>query len=177
MSKSKARSFWVLVAVTLSFAAIVMVGLVSQQQTKVLASTVASFPSFTSTSLLNSNRTLDESTVVGHGYQLVNVWASWCGICKSEHQYLLDLQAQGVPIVGLNYRDSEHAANRYLTQAENPFREVIFDPKGLLAIDLGVVGTPETYLVDNEGNIVLKHSGRLTDKVWQRYFSSYFVTL
>ncbi|MCG9679510.1 DsbE family thiol:disulfide interchange protein [Vibrio sp. Isolate24] len=107
-------------------------------------------------------------------YQLVNVWASWCSICRSEHAFLNQLSQQGITIIGLNYRDQKNAAEQYLRQLGNPYRSVIYDPKGVLSIDLGVVGTPETYLVNRAGEIVYKHSGLLSTSSWQRKFAHFF---
>ncbi len=123
---------------------------------------------------LSSNPT-STASLFTERYQLVNVWASWCGICRSEHEFLHTLESRGVPIIGLNYRDTRFAANNYLGELGNPYQQTLFDPKGMLSIDLGVVGTPETYLVTHDGKIVYKHLGVLNEKVWQRYFAKYFV--
>ena len=74
----------------------------------------------------------------------MNVCASWCEICKRERKGLLQLSKLGVPIVGLNYRDQKQAAREYLSSKRNPYLEVISDPNGKLAVELGVIGTPET---------------------------------
>ncbi|MCK6265462.1 DsbE family thiol:disulfide interchange protein [Vibrio sp. ZSDE26] len=182
MSKSKLRNFIILIVVVIGFAAISMVAIVKQGETKTIESEVRPFPSFSTIDLgrdlkATSNdqeMIITEGVLQNRGYQLVNVWATWCSVCRSEHDDLLSLSQQGVTIVGLNYRDDKRAAKQYLKEKSNPYSEVIFDPNGRLAIDLGVVGTPETYLVDNRGMIIKKHVGRLTEKVWQSHFLEYF---
>lgn len=105
-----------------------------------------------------------------NGYKLLNVWASWCIVCKTEHPFLLELASQGIEIVGLNYRDQPQAATAILIKTGNPYQQVIFDPTGSLALDLGVVGTPETYLVNKQGIIIGRFNGVLTPAVWETYF-------
>ncbi len=93
---------------------------------------------------------------------LVNVWASWCVPCRQEHPLLETLARQsGVEIFGLNYKDSPDAAQRFLATLGNPFARVGADRDGRVAIDWGVYGVPETFVVDGSGRIVLKHVGAL----------------
>lgn len=134
---------------------------------------VRTFPSV-EIAQLDDRSLVDPLTLFSSDYQLVNVWASWCGICRSEHAYLNQLASEGIAIIGLNYRDQRSGANNYLGELGNPYQQTLFDPKGKLAIDLGVIGTPETYLVTGEGEIVYKHSGLMNERVWNKHFASYF---
>ena len=119
---------------------------------------------------LDTSGTADETLLTGK-LQLLNVWASWCAVCKSEHDFLLQLaEQQDVSIVGLNYRDNRQAAVRELNQSGNPYQAVLYDPKGVLALDLGVYGTPESYLIDSTGTIRYRYLGALDENVWQREF-------
>jgi len=128
-------------------------------------------PEFSLAALDNEQLTVTEASLTGQ-VQLLNVWASWCGICKSEHPFLMDLAQQDkVRVVGLNYRDDRQAALRELQKSGNPYQAVIFDPKGSLAIDLGVYGTPESYLVDQNGVIRHRYVGALTRQIWEREFA------
>ncbi|WEM41221.1 DsbE family thiol:disulfide interchange protein [Photobacterium sp. DA100] len=112
-----------------------------------------------------------DQTLLAGQLHLLNVWASWCAVCKSEHQFLMQLAQQGdVAIVGLNYRDNRQSAMRELTQSGNPYQAVLYDPKGALALDLGVYGTPESYLIDNHGMIRYRYLGPLDEAIWQREF-------
>jgi len=104
---------------------------------------------------------------------LLNVWATWCVECRAEHQVLLDVQREGkVAIVGLDYKDEDPAANEWLQRLGNPYDAVASDPEGRVALDYGVYGAPENFLIDPNGVIVHKHIGALTSEVWRRDFQS-----
>ncbi|AOS97614.1 Thiol:disulfide interchange protein DsbE [Microbulbifer aggregans] len=98
---------------------------------------------------------------------LMNVWATWCIACRVEHPYLNQLAEQGVPIVGVNLKDDDAEARRWLEKFHNPYLFSVADREGKLALDLGVFGAPETFLVDAEGVIRCKHVGVVDDRVWQ----------
>ena len=101
---------------------------------------------------------------------LVNFWASWCPPCRAEHPKLLELQAQGVPIVGVNFKDQADPAAGYLQDSENPFIAVAFDPRGRTAIDWGVTAPPETFIVDGDGKVVLRFTGPLVGTDFEKRF-------
>lgn len=99
---------------------------------------------------------------------LVNIWATWCGGCRQEHEFLLQLARQNLlPIVGIDWKDDLASAQQWLTQLGNPYVATGFDGDGRVAIDFGVYGAPETFLVDERGVILYKHVGVLTPEVWQ----------
>jgi cytochrome c biogenesis protein CcmG, thiol:disulfide interchange protein DsbE len=94
---------------------------------------------------------------------LVNVWASWCVPCRQEHPYLMALAEDGrVNIAGINYKDRPENARRFLGELGNPFHSIGVDGSGRTAIDWGVYGVPETFLVGRDGTIVYKHVGPFT---------------
>ena len=82
---------------------------------------------------------------------LVNVWATWCVACKVEHPVLNRLAAQGVVIHGVNYKDDNAAALKWLNEFHDPYQLNIRDERGSLGLDLGVYGAPETFLIDKQG--------------------------
>ncbi|MEX3011712.1 DsbE family thiol:disulfide interchange protein [Hoeflea sp. TYP-13] len=91
---------------------------------------------------------------------LVNIWASWCVPCRQEHPLLMALaQDSRINLVGINYKDKTPNALRFLGELGNPYAAVGIDPKGVAAIDWGVYGIPETYLLDKDGNITFKQIG------------------
>jgi len=92
---------------------------------------------------------------------LVNVWASWCPPCRLEHPVLMTLAGQGVPIYGINYKDKPEDAIRFLSQLGNPFKQIGVDNTGRTAIDWGVYGYPETFIVDASGHIRYRHVGQI----------------
>ncbi len=99
---------------------------------------------------------------------LVNVWATWCGGCRQEHEFLLQVAQQNViPIVGIDWKDDMSSAQQWLGQLGNPYTATGFDGDGRVAIDFGVYGAPETFLIDERGVIIYKHIGILTADAWQ----------
>ena len=97
------------------------------------------------------------------GVTVVNVWASWCAPCRQEHPLLMDLAKNpAVRVVGINYKDNPENARRFLGALGNPFAAVGGDPSGRAAIDWGVYGVPETFVVGPDGAIRHKHIGPLT---------------
>ncbi|NOH25145.1 DsbE family thiol:disulfide interchange protein [Vibrio europaeus] len=169
-SKHKITLFSVIL---MGFIGFLIAGLNTQQFGPASQPVVRQFPE-QSITLLMKQEQAQSTQLFRHEYQLVNVWASWCGVCRKEHTYLNQLAKFGIPIIGLNYRDQRSGAVNYLGQLGNPYSEVMFDPKGVLSLDLGVVGTPETYLVDQSGAIVYKHLGVLNQKVWDKHFADFF---
>ena len=101
---------------------------------------------------------------------LLNVWASWCAACIDEQAFLLELSHRGVPIFGLGYKDEVKAASKWLSEWGNPYQIIGEDFDGKVAIDLGVYGAPETFLIDKAGIIRYRHAGPLTKLVWQKEF-------
>lgn len=91
---------------------------------------------------------------------LVNVWASWCVPCRQEHPVLMELSRQGeVEIAGLNYKDKPENARRFLSELGNPYTMLGVDQSGRAAIEWGVYGIPETFLIGKDGKIAWKHVG------------------
>lgn len=101
---------------------------------------------------------------------LVNFWASWCPPCRAEHPKLLELQASGLPIIGVNFKDSAEDATRYLQDDGNPFVAVGFDPKGRTAIDWGVTAPPETFILDANGTVLFRFAGPLIGSDFENRF-------
>ncbi|GAB7220558.1 DsbE family thiol:disulfide interchange protein [Vibrio comitans] len=98
---------------------------------------------------------------------LLNVWATWCPTCYAEHQYLNELSAQGVKIIGLNYKDDRGKAIKWLRELGNPYMVSLFDGRGMLGLDLGVYGAPETFLIDANGVIRYRHVGDVNATNWR----------
>jgi len=98
---------------------------------------------------------------------LLNVWATWCVSCRAEHSVLMAIaKTNQVPIYGLDYKDERQTAQRWLKVKGNPFKENIFDGHGRLAIDWGVYGTPETFIIDKKGIIRYKFIGPMSYEDW-----------
>ncbi len=108
---------------------------------------------------------------------LINVWATWCLPCKQEHPYLNVLKAQGVPIYGINYKDNAEDAQRWLAELHNPYVFSVLDDDGRLALNLGVFGYPETYVIDKQGVIRYKHIGIVNEKNWNETIKPIYESL
>lgn len=122
-------------------------------------------PAFALTQLNDPEKTISPKDMLGQVWML-NVWASWCVSCRQEHPVLMDLSRQGVlPILGLNYKDGRAEGIAWLQQFGNPYLLSAFDAKGMVGIDYGVYGVPETFLIDKRGVIRLKHIGPVTPAV------------
>ncbi len=130
-------------------------------------------PSIDLPNLLVENDRVKSSDYAGKVW-LLNVWGTWCPECWKEHEYLMYLSRQGVPILGMDWRDDKDDAIDFLKQKGNPFVEVGFDPNSDAAIDWGVYGAPETFLIDAQGIVREKHAGALHPQVWQEKFAKYF---
>ncbi|MEP1585286.1 MAG: DsbE family thiol:disulfide interchange protein [Tateyamaria sp.] len=109
--------------------------------------------------------------MLGNGQvTLVNFWASWCPPCRAEHPKLLEMAADGVPIVGVNFRDTETPATQYLTDDGNPFVGVAFDPAGRTAIEWGVTAPPETFIIAGDGTVLFRYIGPLIGSDYENRF-------
>jgi cytochrome c biogenesis protein CcmG/thiol:disulfide interchange protein DsbE len=97
---------------------------------------------------------------------LLNVFASWCGPCKQEHPVLMRLKAQGVPIVGLDWKEEASDGARWLDANGDPYLRAGNDRAGRAGIDLGVSGVPETFVVDRRGRVRYRQVGAITPQVW-----------
>ena len=93
------------------------------------------------------------------------VWASWCAPCMVEHPTLIELGKQGIPLFSINYKDKPEAARRFLATHGNPYRAIGADESGFTAIDFGVYGVPETFVIDGDGKIVLRFPGPLSPEI------------
>nr|ART39244.1 H573 [uncultured bacterium] len=124
-------------------------------------------PEFTLPDLMNPGGTVRSASFKGK-WTLVNVWGTWCGECRVEHPVLLDMQRSGkLQLLGLNYKDNDEAARQWLGELGNPFAAIAVDREGRAAIDYGVYGAPESFLVNPAGIIVHKVVGVVTAESWR----------
>jgi cytochrome c biogenesis protein CcmG, thiol:disulfide interchange protein DsbE len=127
-------------------------------------------PAFTLTDVLDPSHAVSNATFAGQVY-LLNVWGTWCAECRAEHDELLAISQQHVvPMIGLVYMDQRDKAQQWLTQLGNPYQAVAFDSDGRTAINWGVYGAPETFLVDGKGRVIFKFISPMTPDVWEREF-------
>lgn len=122
-------------------------------------------PAFNLSQLQEPDKTISPKDMLGQVW-LLNVWASWCVSCRQEHPVLIDFAKQGVvPIVGLNTKDGRADGSGWLQQFGNPYKLSAFDGDGRVAIDYGVYGVPETFVIDKRGVVRMKHVGPITPEV------------
>ena len=122
-------------------------------------------PIFSLPQLKDPDKTLSSNDFLSK-VSLLNVWASWCVACRSEHPVLLDLSRTGVVnIYGLNYKDKREDALRWLDYYGDPYTKNVHDLNGKLGIDFGVYGVPETFIIDHKGIIRYKHIGPITEDI------------
>ncbi|PJG85151.1 DsbE family thiol:disulfide interchange protein [Conservatibacter flavescens] len=168
MNKKKLILFLPLVFV-FAICLLLLAGL--QQDPKKIASALIGkpVPEFHLPNLLSPQQVLNNNHLPKQ-WHLLNVWGSWCSYCREEHPFLMSLKAEGVQIVGLNYRDKVQGAVEMLQRMGDPFLFSIDDSQGKLALNLGVDGAPETYLVDENGVIRYRYSGAINQKIWTQEF-------
>ena len=105
---------------------------------------------------INKEITLGE-LINKNNFSIINIWASWCLPCRDEHSYLIDLQKNNnINIIGINYKDEEINAKKFLKDLGNPYSGILIDSDGTKSIELGAYGVPETYLVNNKTKEVIK---------------------
>lgn len=127
-------------------------------------------PEFRLPRLDDPTQTLSRSDLLGKT-SLVNIWGTWCAGCRQEHDTLLTLaRDSGIPIYGINWKDDQQLAREWLTTLGNPYVAVGVDQEGRTAIDWGVYGAPETFLIGPDGTVLYKHIAPITLDVWREQF-------
>jgi cytochrome c biogenesis protein CcmG/thiol:disulfide interchange protein DsbE len=127
-------------------------------------------PAFELPRLDNPSAALSRSDLLGD-VSLLNVWATWCVGCRQEHAFLMELaQRREVRIFGLNWKDDPELARDWLARLGDPYTATAMDRDGRVAIDWGVYGAPETFLLDTGGTVLYKHIAPLTPAVWEQEF-------
>ncbi len=122
-------------------------------------------PAFSLPLLSNPSRVMTNADLPKTPF-LLNAWGSWCPTCKVEHPFLMELYSQGIPMVGVNYKDELPDALAYLNQYKDPFLFSLQDLEGKYGLDLGLTGAPETFVVDGKG-VVYKHiTGEINQDNW-----------
>jgi len=127
-------------------------------------------PAIALSDVMDPSKSVRNADFKGQVY-IVNVWGTWCEACRAEQEALLDIAQQHVvPIIGLVYMDQRDKARAWLQQLGNPYTAVAFDSDGRTAINWGVYGAPETFLVDRQGRVIYKFISPITPQVWQHEF-------
>ena len=113
--------------------------------------------------LYDEKEVLLEGIIKNKSFSIINIWSSWCLPCRDEHSYFLKLRnISDIHIIGINYKDKNPNAIKFLSDLGNPYSEVLIDPDGTKSIELGAIGVPETYLFKNKV-MIKKYIGPLDD--------------
>lgn len=117
---------------------------------------------------VGARRPFDSSVLADGQVKIVNFWASWCAPCRVEHPQLMALADEGFPIYGINYKDDSSKALAFLAELGDPYVAVGADRVGRVAIDWGVYGVPETFVIDGDGNVMLRFAGPVTESILEK---------
>jgi cytochrome c biogenesis protein CcmG, thiol:disulfide interchange protein DsbE len=127
-------------------------------------------PKFELEAVEGTGKPLSSSALIGD-VMLLNVYASWCPVCRLEHPTLMKFaKDRSIPLYGINWKDKPGDGGRWLQQNGNPYLAVGDDPTGRAGTDIGVTGVPETFVIDAGGRIRYRHAGPLTEDVWNEIF-------
>ena len=160
--------FWLVIAGFLALVGLLAVGLRLDPREVPSPLIGKPAPAFELPLLQQPDKTFSEKDMLGTVWVL-NVWASWCPPCLVEHPVVSELARSGIaPVVGLNYKDAREDALPWLKRNGDPFKVIAFDAAGRIAIDYGVYGVPETYVIDRKGIIRYKRVGPHTPEITQK---------
>ena len=113
---------------------------------------------------LHGHMPFAQSDLLTGGVKLVNFWASWCAPCRAEHPTLMELTQQNIPVYGVNYKDNPLKAMAFLDELGDPYILGGADPDAEMAVDWGVYGLPETFVLGPDGTVLLRVAGPLTQR-------------
>lgn len=167
MKKSQIK-IWFLIPLVIFAAFMVMLYFRLGQPTEIVTNTALErpVPAFELPLLSDTSRIMTNDNLPDQPF-LMNIWGSWCPTCIIEHPFLMQLEERGVNLVGVNYKDDIGNALGYLNRGGDPFSMSIQDLSGQFALDLGLTGAPETFVVDGEGIIRQHIIGEINESNWQ----------
>ena len=121
-------------------------------------------PEFVATELFSNKEITSNEIFKDSDFYILNIWASWCAPCREEHPQLMELSSNlSVKIIGLNYKDDPKKAKKFLKELGNPFSTTIIDKTGIIAIEFGGYGIPETFIINKDKKIIKTFIGNLTE--------------
>ena len=120
---------------------------------------------FNSKDFFSGKRISSKDVFVGSDYYILNIWASWCAPCREEHPKLMELSKNSsIKIIGLNYKDNLKNAKKFINNFGNPYSSILLDHDGIISIELGAYGIPETFIINKKKKIIKKFRGVLNTK-------------
>jgi cytochrome c biogenesis protein CcmG/thiol:disulfide interchange protein DsbE len=166
--------FLIPAAIFLALAGVLFIGVVHSPDKSTMQSALLGkpAPTFSLPVLGDATRRVSSADLAGRPWVL-NVWGSWCPECVVEHPMLIEIARENrVPLIGLNWRDDDGEAQRWIEKLGNPYTVILVDGEGRTAINFGVYGAPETFFIDAGGLVQYRHVGAMTREVWEREFLS-----
>ena len=155
--------------VFLVFAAVAFVGLRRENPGELPSALVGRpAPEIGRTVALRADPPPTQADLTAPGVKLVNFWASWCGPCRVEHPLLTALAAEGIPVIGVNYKDTPANALEFLDELGDPYAKIGADTTGRTGLDWGIYGVPETFVVGPDGKILMRFPGPLSPDVVEK---------
>lgn len=157
------KRYWIPLGLFLTFTLILWKGLSIGPQKLPYLTSDRHLPKFTLPLINDPMKIITEQELKGQ-VGLIHVWATWCSVCLQEHAELMNLTKQypEYPIYGINFQDEKDAVLSWINSQGDPFKLSILDEDGHLGFELGLRGTPETFVLDKQGNIRYHYSGMLT---------------
>jgi cytochrome c biogenesis protein CcmG/thiol:disulfide interchange protein DsbE len=153
-------------AIFLAFAAVAYFGLTRQNPEELPSALVGQpAPGLARVTALRDDPAPTDADLRAPGVKLVNFWASWCGPCRAEHPLLTELAAEGLPVIGVNYKDEPERALDFLAELGDPYAKIGADANGRTGVDWGIYGIPETFVVGPDGTVLLRFPGPLSADV------------
>jgi len=116
---------------------------------------------FNSNAYFTSKKIFEDDT-----FYIVNIWASWCVPCRTEHPLLMELSKnQSLKLIGLNYKDNLNNAKKFINEFGNPYSQILIDNEGILSVEFGAYGVPETFIIDKDKKIIRKFIGPINKEI------------
>ena len=148
-----------------SFCLIVLFKGLNNSNEYIPENTYQTLKEFKSKDLYSDNEISSEKIFVNSDYYILNIWASWCAPCRKEHPKLMQLSKKSsVKLIGINYRDNSKNAKNFINKFGNPYTFIFVDMNGIISIELGAYGVPETFIINKDKKIIKKFIGSLNDK-------------
>ena len=148
-----------------SFCLIVLFKGLNNSNEYIPENTYQNLKEFKSKDLYSDNEISSEKIFVNSDYYILNIWASWCAPCRKEHPKLMELSKKSsVKLIGINYRDNPKNAKNFINKFGNPYSFIFADMNGIISIELGAYGVPETFIINKDKKIIKKFTGYLDDK-------------
>ena len=162
----KKKTSLIIITIFLLFCFVVLLKGLSNPNTYVPDTKIGKqFLSFKAKKLFNNEEVISDELFFENKIYLLNIWASWCVPCRTEHPNLMQLSSNpSIRIIGLNYKDDLTNAKKFINQMGNPYSEIIIDKDGTISIDLGAYGIPETFIIDKNKKVLKKFVGPINDQ-------------